>query len=170
MIKIIGIDPGLADTGIGVVNGSGLKVGSYSFGCIQTSKHDSMPDRLEQIYSKVLSLLEQEKPDYMVVEDVFSLGRYPKSGIILGKVSGVILLAGQMTGTPIIEIAVREAKKILTGNGRASKVQLEESVRAALKHKTRIKPDHASDALALSLIGLYRCSGSDMLLKGKRGR
>ncbi|MCF8069969.1 MAG: crossover junction endodeoxyribonuclease RuvC [Desulfobacterales bacterium] len=170
MIKVIGIDPGLADTGIGIVKGSGLKVNAYSFGCIRTSKHDKMPYRLEHIYSKVLTLLEHEKPDYVVVEDIFSLGRYPRSGIILGKVSGVILLAGQKAGIPVIEIAVREAKKILTGNGRAGKVQLEESVRAALRHATRIRPDHASDALALSLIGLYRSSGSDMLLRGKRDR
>jgi crossover junction endodeoxyribonuclease RuvC len=94
----------------------------------------------------------------MVVEDVFSLQKYPKSGINLGKVSGVVLLAGCQLGIPVMEVAVREAKQILSGNGKASKSQLERTVRQLLKHHEPIRPYHASDALALALIGLYRCS------------
>jgi crossover junction endodeoxyribonuclease RuvC len=75
---------------------------------------------------------------------------------MLGKVIGVVLLSGFQSDIPIIEIPVREAKKILTGNGNANKIQLEKAVRSLLNHPEKIKPDHASDALALSLIGLYR--------------
>jgi crossover junction endodeoxyribonuclease RuvC len=103
-----------------------------------------------------MRVLKKEQPDLMVVEDVFSLQRYPKSGIMLGKVVGVVLLAGFQSNVPSMEIPVREAKKILTGNGNASKAQLERAVRNLLCHPEEIKPDHASDALALSLIGLYR--------------
>ncbi len=92
----------------------------------------------------------------MVVEDVFSLEKYPKSGITLGKVTGAILLAGCEVKIPVIEIPVREAKKVLTGSGRASKVQLERAVRHFLNTDKPIKPHHASDALALALIGLFR--------------
>ncbi len=92
----------------------------------------------------------------MVVEDVFFLKKYPKSGIILGKVAGVILLAGCQFGLPVIEIPVREAKKILTGNGNATKIQLEQAVRYSLMHPEAITPHHASDAIALALIGLFR--------------
>jgi crossover junction endodeoxyribonuclease RuvC len=92
----------------------------------------------------------------MVVEDVFSLNNYPTSGILLGKVSGVILLAGFQAGIPVAEVAVREAKKILTGNGRASKEQLEKAVRRQLNLKNPIRPFHASDALGLAMIGLFR--------------
>lgn len=92
----------------------------------------------------------------MVVEDVFSLERYPKSGILLGKVTGVILLAGAHAGVPVIEIPVRESKKILSGNGNAGKEQLEKAVRNHLGHGEQIRPFHASDALALALIGLFR--------------
>jgi len=156
MTKIIGIDPGVAATGIGIVNGKGLKVAGYSFGSIRTSKNISMAHRLDQIFSKLALVLQEEKPDCMVVEDVFSLQKFPRSGIDLGKVSGVILLAGCREGVPVVEISVRETKQILTGNGNASKAQLEKAVRHLLKTSNPIKPDHASDAVALALIGLFR--------------
>ena len=92
----------------------------------------------------------------MVVEDVFSLDKYPKTGITLGQVSGVVMLAGHRTGVSSVEVPVREAKQVLTGNGNARKQQLEEAVRHQLKHQTPIRPFHASDALGLALIGLYR--------------
>ncbi len=155
-IKIIGIDPGLADTGIGIITGHNFTIEDYSFGSISTSKELSLPIRLEIIYSKVLSVLEKETPQLIVVEDIFSLKRYPKSGILLGKVTGVILLAASHTKIPVIEIPVREAKKVLSGNGNATKSQLEKTVRHLLNHNGKISPDHASDALALAIIGLYR--------------
>jgi crossover junction endodeoxyribonuclease RuvC len=138
MMKIIGIDPGLAATGVGIVRGTGFKIDGFSFGAINTSKNISLPNRLEQIYSRLLSLLKDEKPDLMVVEDVFSLPKYPKSGITLGRVTGVILLAACLSNVSITEIS------------------LEKSVRNLLNITTPIRPYHASDALGLSLIGLYR--------------
>jgi len=156
MIAIIGIDPGLSATGVGIVRGSGRSVTGYSFGSINTLRSNSLPSRLDHIYSKLLQILKDEKPDLMVVEDVFSLTKYPKSGITLGQVTGVIMLAGCQTGVPSVEVPVREAKQVLTGNGKASKMQLEESVRHRLKHQTPIRPYHASDAMGLALIGFYR--------------
>jgi crossover junction endodeoxyribonuclease RuvC len=156
MIKIIGIDPGLSATGIGIVRGIGSKIKGYSFGSINTSKNKSIPDRLDHIYSKLLQILNDENPDLMVVEDVFSLEKYPKSGITLGQGSGVVMLAGHRSGAPLMAVPVREAKQVLTGNGNARKQQLEEAVRHRLKHPTPIRPFHASDALGLALIGLYR--------------
>ncbi len=156
MVKIIGIDPGLAGTGIGIVRGIGKNVEGYSFGSINTSKNISLPGRLDQIFSNIFQVLKNEAPDLMVVEDVFSLEKYPKSGILLGKVTGVILLAGSMAKVSITEVAVREAKQILTGNGKASKEQLEKAVRHFLQHKKPIRPFHASDAMGMALIGLFR--------------
>jgi len=156
MIAIIGIDPGLSATGVGIVRGSGRSVTGYSFGSINTLRNNSLPSRLDQIYSKLLQILKDEKPDLMVVEEVFSLTKYPKSGITLGQVTGVIMLAGCQTGVPSVEVPVREAKQVLTGNGKASKMQLEECVRHRLKHQTPIRPYHASDAMGLALIGFYR--------------
>jgi len=156
MVKIIGIDPGLAATGVGIVRGLGPRIDSYSFGSIHTSKNTSLPGRLDKIFSKLLQLLKSENPDLMVIEDVYSLNRYPKSGLLLGQVTGVIQLAGFHAAVPSVEVPVREAKQILTGNGNADKKQLEKAVRHRLNHKLPIKPVHASDAMGLALIGLYR--------------
>jgi crossover junction endodeoxyribonuclease RuvC len=156
MIKIIGIDPGLAATGIGLVQGEGTRLCGYSYGCIKTPSRDKISTRLDCIYTKLVQLLADEKPDLMVVEDVFSLHKYPKSGIDLGKVTGVILLAGDRAGVPVVELAVREAKKILTGSGNADKQQLERAVRRIIGAPEAVRPYHASDAIGLAIIGLYR--------------
>ena len=115
-----------------------------------------LPERLNLIYSRLVPVLEDEQPDLMVVEDSFSLEKYPKSGILLGKVTGVILLAGCRAHVPVTEIPVREAKQVLTGNGNATKSQLEKAVRHILELSAPVRPFHASDALALALIGLFR--------------
>ena len=159
LLKIVGIDPGLAATGIGVVRGAGHKVHDYAFGAIRTYQKDHPPLRIEKIYTRLCRLLKEEQPDLLVLEDVFSLDKFPQSGIVLGKVCGVVLLACQQAGVAVREVAVREAKQVLTGNGGAGKAQLEKAVRQALGMTQPIRPYHASDALGLALIGLFRYGG-----------
>lgn len=156
MIKIVGVDPGLAATGVGVVRGRGIHVEGYSFGCITTPTAGTLPERLDRIFSRLLDLLAKETPDLLVVEDVFSLKEYPKSGIALGQVSGVVMVAASRAGVRCDAIPVREAKQVLTGNGNASKTQLESAVRRHLNHPAPIRPYHAADALGLAIIGLFR--------------
>jgi crossover junction endodeoxyribonuclease RuvC len=156
MIKVIGIDPGLSATGVGIVRGMGLKIDGFSFDSINTSKNISLPSRLDQIFSNLLLILKDEKPDLMVVEDVFSVEKFPKAGITLGKVIGVVLLAGCRVDVPVTEVSVREAKQVLTGNGNASKMQLEKAVRRLLNLTKPIRPYHASDAMGLAILGLFR--------------
>ena len=156
MIKIVGIDPGLAGTCIGVVQGDVPDIGGYSFGSIATDPTSSTPCRLNIIYSKITDFLNDQKPDLVVIEDIFSLEKYPGSGIMLGKVAGVLLVAAFRAGVQVEEISVREVKKIITGSGSADKLQVENSVRNLLKHGEPIRPFHASDALGLALAGYYR--------------
>ncbi len=156
MLKVLGIDPGLADTGVGIVEGEKNGIGHYSFGTIQTSSKQPLPHRLNHIFSSLTDLVAAERPDLMVVEDVFSLKEYPASGITLGQVTGIILLAGYRAGVDVISVTVREAKQIITGSGRAGKKQMAEAVRRIVNHAEPIRPDHASDALALAIIGLFR--------------
>jgi len=159
-MKVVGIDPGLAETGIAIIKGTDLRIDSYSYGTIKTSSNYPLHERLNKIYTKLSLLLSDELPDVMVVEDIFSLDKYPKSGITLGKVTGIVLLAGCRENIRVMEVPVREAKHVLTGNGNAGKRQLEESVRRRLNHPEPIKPFHASDALALAMIGLFRLGKS----------
>jgi len=155
-VKVIGIDPGLAETGFGIVQGATSRIRDYAFGTIQTSKAEILPNRLHHIFSELCSILHSEKPNLIVIEDIFSLKQYPKSGITLGKVCGVVLLACSLCGVRAIELPVREVKRILTGNGNATKNQMERAVRHLLKRDTPITPSHASDAIALALVGVFR--------------
>ena len=159
MVKVVGVDPGLAGTGVGIVWGEELRVDGYAFGAVETEKGTPLAERLRTIHGKLLRLIEKEKPDLLVVEDVFSLPQNPKSGILLGKVAGVVLLAAGQAGITVCEVPVREVKKVLSGNGAASKEQLEKRVRHILRHKDPIRPFHASDAMGLALTGLYRYNG-----------
>ena len=155
-MKILGVDPGIADTGIGIVEGIGRNVDAYSFGTIETHADAELAVRLGEIFRRLRRVLKDEAPDLMVVEEVFTLKTNPKSGITLAKASGVVMLAGDQAGIPVHEIAVREAKQVLTGSGQASKRQLERAVRNHLNRQAPIRPYHASDALSLALIGFYR--------------
>jgi crossover junction endodeoxyribonuclease RuvC len=155
-LKVIGIDPGLANTGYGIVEGIGTRVERYAFGTIRTSAKQQISIRLNHIFSKLCSIFEAEKPDLIAVEGVFSLGRNPQSGISLGKVCGIVLVAGAQCGISTEEWAPRDVKRVLTGNGNASKTQVERSVRHILKEKQAISPSHASDALGLAIVGLLR--------------
>ena len=155
-IKVVGIDPGLAGTGIAVIEGNNKEICGYSFGSITTDAKDSIPYRLHWIYSKTLEFLCKIQPEYVVIEDIYSLEKYPGSGIMLVKVSGVLLVAAYKAGLDVVEIPVREVKKIVSGNGSADKFQMERAVRNILKHEEPIRPFHASDALGLAITGYYR--------------
>ncbi|MFP3998737.1 MAG: crossover junction endodeoxyribonuclease RuvC [Desulfobacterales bacterium] len=159
MATLVGIDPGLAATGVAVVAGSAMTVTGYSYGVIRTNSREPTAQRLNRIFGELSQTLESIRPDAIVVEDVFSLARYPKSGISLGQVTGIVMLAGHRCGVAVHEVAVREVKQVITGNGNAGKKQLEESVRRRIGHPGPIRPYHASDALALALVGLYRSAG-----------
>ena len=155
-IKVVGIDPGLAGTGIAVIEGNKKEICGYSFGSITTDAKDPIPYRLHRIYSKTFEFLCEIQPEYVVIEDIYSLEKYPGSGIMLGKVSGVLLMAAYKAGLDVVEIPVREVKKIVSGNGSADKFQMERAVRNLLKHEEPIRPFHASDALGLAITGYYR--------------
>ena len=105
-IKVVGIDPGLAGTGIAVIEGNKKEIYGYSFGSITTDAKDPIPYRLHRIYSKTLEFLCEVRPEYVVIEDIFSLEKYPGSGIMLGKVSGVLLVAAYKAGLDVEEIPV----------------------------------------------------------------
>jgi len=153
---VVGIDPGIAATGMAVVQGRGFQVVSHHWEVVHTSPTASQGERLEIIYRAAFDLFQRSRPDLVVVEDVFLLDATPKSAFSISTVIGVLLLAAAQSQVSVDRISVREAKQVLTGNGKASKDQLERAVRSILGLTRPVKPDHASDALGLALIGLLR--------------
>ncbi len=155
-IRALGIDPGLAATGFAVAEAL-IKGGELCvWGSIRTQSKKTQPLRLQEIYEGIDQLIKKWSPQLLVIEDVFVLDKFPKAAIQLGEVVGVIMLAAQNNMVETLRICPTEVKSCLTGNGRADKSIVSKAVKRIFSVKTDIKPDHASDAAALALVGLSR--------------
>jgi crossover junction endodeoxyribonuclease RuvC len=155
-MKAIGIDPGLAMTGFGVVETMTRGGRACDWGAVRTLSTSPTPARLRTIYLELGALIEKWTPDLVVIEDAFVLSEYPKAAIQLGTVIGVISLLAEEKHLPVLEIKPLEVKGALTGSGRADKEQLKKVVVRLLGLKGEALSSHASDALALALTGLSR--------------
>ena len=155
-MKVIGIDPGLAMTGFGIVEPLPRGGRACEWGTIRTTAESPLPLRLKTVYDELKKLLEEWKPGLLVMEDVFVLKQFPKAAIQLGEVRGVIHLAAQESETPVLEVKPTEVKSALTGSGRADKDQVKKTIQRILRIDTPIRSSHAGDALALALTGLSR--------------
>ena len=152
----LGIDPGLAATGFAVI-GCMKQGGSLcDWGAITTSTGMPQEKRLLEIYRGVCQLIKQWQPDIIAVEDVYVLNKYPRAALQLGEVKGVIAIAAAEACIEYTQIKPTEIKRVLAGNGRATKQQVHGAVQHNLGLKHAITPDHASDAAALALIALSR--------------
>lgn len=155
-VKAIGIDPGLAMTGFGVVETLSQGGKACDWGAIRTEANWSIPLRLKTIYYELKGILEKWKPNLLVLEEVFVLKQFPKAAVQLGEVRGVIYLAAQEMDIPVVEVRPTEVKSALTGSGRADKEQMKKAIRQILRIENPLSSSHASDALALALTGLSR--------------
>lgn len=152
---ILGIDPGLASTGFGAIACDSAEPRLLKCGYIKTSTADHTSQRLFSIYSDLNHLVGTLTPDLVAVENVFSLVKYPRAGIVLGGVVGVIYLCVVQNNLALREITPKEIKNALVGYGSADKDQVRRTVQAALK-VDGIKSFHAADALAVALTAWYR--------------
>lgn len=155
-MKAIGIDPGLAMTGFGVVETLTRGGKACDWGAIRTESNSPIPLRLKTIYDGLKSILDKWKPNLLVLEDVFVLKQFPKAAIRLGEVRGVIYLVAQEMDIPVLEVKPTEVKSALTGSGRADKEQMKRAICQILRIDNPLNSSHAGDALALALTGLSR--------------
>jgi crossover junction endodeoxyribonuclease RuvC len=150
-VIVLGIDPGTACTGFGVVEGDGLgPVSLVECGVIRTRPRDPLPARLHEIYEGVDELLARHRPDALSVEDVF-YAKNVRTTVVLGHARGVILLAGQRRGVDIREIPPAEIKKAVVGTGAATKEQVQFMVTRLLRLKSAPQPSDAADGVAAAL-------------------
>jgi crossover junction endodeoxyribonuclease RuvC len=151
----IGIDPGTAITGFGVIreeqDGS-LTVIDY--GVIETSSKDSMPQRLVQLYQNLKNIIQQHNPQSGAVEKLF-FARNVRTALSVGQARGVALLALAEAGVEISEYSPNEIKQAVAGYGGADKNQVQYMVRALLELEEIPKPDDAADALAVAICHLH---------------
>ena len=148
---VLGIDPGTASTGYGVVKGDGLGLVSLvECGVIRTRPRDPLAARLDEIYEGVTELLARHRPDALSVEDVF-YAKNVRTTVVLGHARGVVLLAGQRSGVEIHEIPPAEIKKAVVGTGAATKEQVQFMLTRLLRLKSAPQPSDAADGVAAAL-------------------
>ena len=153
---VLGVDPGTAVTGYGVVRGDGSTPSALiECGVIRTRPRDTLAARLAEIYDGIRELIAQHRPEAIVVEDVF-YSRNVRTTLVLGHARGVILLAGQQAGLEIHEYPPAEIKKAIVGTGAATKEQVAFMVTRLLRLKTAPQPTDASDGVAAALALIMR--------------
>lgn len=147
---ILGIDPGTATTGYGLINKDGPRHTVMDYGVILTPAKTPLHDRLDTIFEELSAIIEKAKPDHIVVEELFFTNN-AKTAIAVGQARGVILLAGKKKGCEVFEYTPLEVKMALTGYGRADKNQIQQMVKSLLGLSEIPKPDDAADALAIAM-------------------
>ena len=147
---ILGVDPGIATVGYGLVNYEKGRFLASDYGAIITPAHTPMEDRLEQVYDELSKLIEYYKPKAMAVEELF-FNTNSKTAIHVAQARGVILLAGIKAGIKPAEYTPLQVKQAVTGYGRAEKQQVMAMVKMLLNLEKIPRPDDAADGLALAI-------------------
>lgn len=155
---ILGIDPGLATIGFGLVMKTGEKYRAIEYGAITTAPKQMIEKRLSDIYNDMTELLKKFKPDCVAIEELF-FNNNTTTAIDVAMARGVILLAAHQCGVDIYEYTPLEVKSSVVGYGRAEKQQVQYMVRLMLGLNETPKPDDTADALALALCHGTRISG-----------
>jgi len=151
-MKILGIDPGTATTGYGLVNFNqkSKAITNIEYGQIKTDKDTLMQLRLLKIYNSIKTIVARHNPDIIAIERLF-FNTNTKTAIAVGQSRGIYLLVAGETNIPVFEYTALQAKMALTGYGRAEKEQVREKIEEILALDQKIKPIDASDALAIAI-------------------
>ncbi len=149
---ILGIDPGTAATGFGIIEKlkHNSKLKSISYGCIKTTVDLTTAERLNKLHEELISIIKRYKPDIMAVEDIFFFKNL-KTAIKVSQARGVILLTAAKLKIPIFECTPLQVKQAITTYGRAEKIQVQKMVKLLLNLKEIPQPDDAADALAVAI-------------------
>jgi crossover junction endodeoxyribonuclease RuvC len=158
VVRILGIDPGLNITGYGVLernekNPKQPRV--IEAGVVRGAVKQPLPDRLAEIHAGVAEVIATLKPDVMALEQLYSHVAHPRTSILMGHARGVICLAAAEAGIPVVHYPATQIKRILTGNGRASKEQMQMAIQRELRLDDMPEPPDVADALAVAVCHYY---------------
>jgi crossover junction endodeoxyribonuclease RuvC len=163
-IVVLGVDPGIAITGYGVVRENQDVLESVAYGVITTPAGWPLPRRLQRLYSELMALMKTYHPGEASVEELF-FARNARTALAVGHARGVILLALADAGLPSYEYTPLQVKQAITGYGRASKEQMQEMVRLLLQLETIPQPDDAADALAIAICHAHSLSTAERMAR-----
>jgi crossover junction endodeoxyribonuclease RuvC len=156
-MRILGIDPGLQITGYGVVDWRPVKPLLVDGGVIRLTPKTPLADRLIELEQELDSIVTEHKPEVCAVEQLYSHYAHPRTAILMGHARGVILLVARRHGLRIEQFAANRIKQSVTGNGHASKVQMQRAVQSQWNLPELPEPPDVADALAVAL-----CCGMQM--------
>ena len=151
---VLGIDPGTAITGYGLIREENGQAVALAYGAITTSSDLPLPDRLKLIQRDLAAIIEQHRPDQSAVEQLF-FNKNVRTALAVGHARGVVLLTLAQANLPIYEYTPLEVKLAVTGYGRADKAQVQQMVTLLLGLSKVPKPDDVADALAIALCHLH---------------
>jgi crossover junction endodeoxyribonuclease RuvC len=149
-VNVLGIDPGLANTGYGVVARRGMRFVALDGGVVTTRAGVPLEQRLATIYDEVCTLIERHQPEAVALEDLF-FGQNAGSAFKVGQARGVVMLAAGQRGVPCASYTPQQVKQAVCGTGRAAKEQVARMVCTVLGLPDEPLPDHATDALAVGV-------------------
>ena len=155
----MGVDPGLVATGFGVLEVAPGGVTVCDAGVISTTAGQPLEARLNALHRAVHRIIELRSPGLLVVEDLYTEYKFPRTAILMGHARGVIYLAARQLGVSVLALAPAEVKRAMTGNGAAGKAQMQRAVQTVLGLKDLPRPSHVADALGLAATGMWRITG-----------
>ena len=150
VVVVLGIDPGTAHTGFGVVLSRGQGLAALDSGVIGTGSAEPLERRLARIHARVSDLIAEHTPDALAIEELY-FGQNARSAFAVGQARGVVLLSAGMSGVPCFSYTPQQVKQAVCGSGRAEKGQVQRMVGALLTLAEPPEPDHAADALAVAI-------------------
>jgi crossover junction endodeoxyribonuclease RuvC len=155
----MGVDPGIMATGFGVLEVRAGGVAVVDAGVISTTPGQSLEARLNAIYGAVYRVIEGQAPGLLIVEDLYTEYKFPRTAVLMGHARGVIYLAARQLGVNVLALSPAEVKRAVTGNGSAGKAQMQRAVQTLLGLESLPRPSHVADALGLAATGMSRLVG-----------
>ncbi len=158
----LGIDPGTASTGYGLVEEKDGELRLVACGVISTLPETPMPQRLRRIHDDLVGLIARYQPSQLAVEELF-FSRNARTALAVGQARGVVLLAAAEAGLPVGEYTPLEVKQAIVGYGRAEKAQVQRMICLLLDLAAAPQPDDATDALAVAVCHLFTLRGKRLI-------
>jgi crossover junction endodeoxyribonuclease RuvC len=156
-MKVLGVDPGLVVTGYGVLETAGGRIRLVEAGTIDSGNaRDSLSVRLRRLHTEMEGLVKDHQPEVMALEQLYSHYEHPRTAILMGHARGVICLSAGLHDIPLFHYPPAQIKSALTGNGRASKDQIQQLVRRTFGLIETPNPPDVADAVAIALTHIYR--------------
>jgi crossover junction endodeoxyribonuclease RuvC len=155
----MGVDPGLMATGFGVLEARPGEVAVVDAGVISTSIGQTLEARLNALHAAVHRIIEARRPSLLIVEDLYTEYKFPRTAVLMGHARGVIYLAARQLDVAVLALAPSEVKRAVTGSGSAGKAQVQRAVQTLLGLGGLPRPSHVADALGLAVTGMARLTG-----------